>query len=433
MDIHFFRRTPQPDAAAQAETDLAAMLMAGELPVSADAALARCTWLLDPAKQIVGYAFGWAPVEGAAAGGELQTLARAAAEAFVHPAHGWTMGTTTLLFDATPAAAVSADWRGLPPTQVMLGLRADQVQPHEMPLVRSLRERGFPILVSGQPPAGAELLDCATHFDVGAGEAGLLEAARTLAPQPLRPIATRMPGWPQFEACALLRVPVLVSPAVEPPESAARRGELQPESLLILRVLQMVQANEDIREIEATLKRDAALTYRLLRHINSPAVGAGVEIESLRHAVAMLGYARLFRWLSMLLGTGQGAGSVPFLMKKAIIRGRFVELLGRELLGARHADNLFLVGMFSLMDRILGIPLPALLEQIQLADGVKLGIVGHTGVYGPFLALACACEGAAAESGALADQLFLTAGQVNAAHFGAIAWAQEVAGAGAAA
>jgi EAL and modified HD-GYP domain-containing signal transduction protein len=235
-----------------------------------------------------------------------------------------------------------------------------------------------------------------------------------------------MSGWSDFDAVAARRVPMFVPGSCARPPVTHPGRALQPEALLIVRVMQMIQRNEDVRDIEAALKHDAALSYRLLRHINSPAIGAGIEIHSLRHAVSMLGYSPLFRWLSLLLATSNTKSSPPFLMKKAIMRGRFVELLGQALLAASDADNLFVAGMFSMIDQLLGVPMDEVLGRIQLTEGVQKAILSRGGIYGPFLALAESCEAGAAEAARLSDELFMAASQVNAAHLSAMVWAQEV-------
>lgn len=408
---------PAPDAAPPAA-----------VPPNATGVLSY-QWLLDPKKQIIGYRLAWRPVRAHAAGDAaacLQALVATVAGAFTDRHQGWRMAKMGLLFDVTPQALAGLDWLGLPPKNIVLCWgAADFSHPDTLPLLRQLRAQGFGHMVSGELAPDNEACELATHFDVAAGDPALLAASRCIGKRPLLPVATRMENWSGFDACASRRVPVLVRPDVAPP-SLATRPSLEPESMLIIRLLQMVQRNEDIREIEAALKHDAAITYRFLRHINSPAVGSGVEIESLRHAVAMLGYARLFRWLSMLLATTDMKSKPAFLMKKAIIRGRFVELLGEVLLGPRHTDNLFLAGMFSVIEELLGVPMAELLAKVQLAESVQEAIAGRGGIYGPFLELALAAEAGRGEAEAIADRLCMGASHVNAAHLAAIAWSQEI-------
>lgn len=436
--LSFFRR-PQRDAA----TAVAATADA-TLPRSRREAAPRATpldatglvgysWLLDPKKQIVGYHMHWRPRadhQDQRAATRVKALVDAIASGFVDRHKGWAMGRVGVMLDVTPEAMSAVEWRGLPPKNVVLCWKSeDLAKEGTLPLLKALRADGFGHLLSGELPEDKELCELVTHFDVGSGEPAGVVTARAVNRRGAHPVATRMHDWAQFDACAARRIPVLVEPITQGPPSAPSQQQLEPETMLIIRLLQMVQRNADVRDIEAALKHDAALTYRLLRHINSPTVGAGVEIESLRHAVAMLGYARLFRWLSLLLTTTDMKYRPAFLTKKAIIRGRFVELLGQSLLGADHADNLFLVGMFSIMDQLVGLPMADLMERVQLADAVRCAIMQQEGAYAPLLKLAVACEGADPEGDRLIDDLLISASQVNAAHLGAIAWAQEIAGA----
>lgn len=432
MVFSMFRRSPRPTPDLSAlPTVIDAVPEApqpGAPPPDATGALSY-QWLLDAKKQIIGYRLAWHPVRAHAASDPaacLQALVTTIAQGFIDRHSGWRMAKLGLLFDVTPQSLAGLDWCGLPAHNVVLCWQAaDFAHPDNLPLLQQLRSQGFGQMVSGELPRDNDATDLATHLDVGAGDALLLATCRSIAKRPLLPVATRMENWAGFDACAARRVPVLVNPDVAPPVVAARPA-LEPETMLIIRLLQMVQRNEDIREIEAALKHDAAITYRLLHHINSPAVGAGAEVESLRRAVAMLGYARLFRWLSMLLATTDMKSKPAFLMKKAIIRGRFVELLGQSLLGPQHTDNLFLTGMFSVIEELLGLPMEELLAKVQLAEAVQQAVAAGTGIYAPYLQLALVCEAGGGEIEAIADRLCIGTNLVNAAHVAAIAWSQEI-------
>ena len=85
--------------------------------------------------------------------------------------------------------------------------------------------------------------------------------------------------------------------------SKAARKALAPSHAQIVRLMNLVRNNADIREIETVLKQDVALSYKLLRHINSVGFGLMCEIQSFRHAVSILGYNKLHKWLSVLLVT----------------------------------------------------------------------------------------------------------------------------------
>jgi c-di-GMP-related signal transduction protein len=140
----------------------------------------------------------------------------------------------------------------------------------------------------------------------------------------------------------------------------------------------------------------------------------------------MLGYTALFSWLSLLLARTSNAGFSPALLQAAIVRGRFVELLGQGFFPKSEAENLFFVGMFSLLDQLLGVPMHELLSQILLPDAITQALISREGQYGAFLALAEACEQEDACASDLAEALFLTATRVNQTHVSALAWAQNI-------
>jgi EAL and modified HD-GYP domain-containing signal transduction protein len=203
-------------------------------------------------------------------------------------------------------------------------------------------------------------------------------------------------------------------------------GVLGPHAALILQLMQMVQANADVRHLEKLLKRDAILSYKLFRYINSASFGIEVEIQSLRHAVAMLGYAPLFRWLSVLLAMSSTENFSPALLQAAIVRGRLAELLGQGLLSRSESDDLFVVGMFSLLGQMLGVPVTQVFDHIVLPDAIVQALIARQGKYGPFLSLAESCEQKDGCSGDFADSLLVTARRVNDAHLSALAWAQGI-------
>lgn len=195
----------------------------------------------------------------------------------------------------------------------------------------------------------------------------------------------------------------------------------------IVRVLNLVRNNAEVRDIENALKQDVTLSFKLLRYINSAGFGLSCEIQSFKHAVTILGYDKLNKWLSLLLVTASKDPAAPALMQTAIARGRFMEIIGQGFFDKAALDNLFITGSFSLLHVLLGAHLDKILEQMHLPEAITDALVGNGGIYGPFLDLALACE---AEDGhTLADKaqaLQLTSGQVNRAQLEALAFADSL-------
>lgn len=180
---------------------------------------------------------------------------------------------------------------------------------------------------------------------------------------------------------------------------------LNPGHAQIIRVLNLVRRNAEVKEIEAALKQDVTLSYKLLRYINSAGFGLSCEIESFRHAVTILGYNKLNKWLSLLLVTASRDPAAPALMQTAIARGRLMELLGQEYVDRAELDNLFITGAFSLLDILLGARLDAVLAEMHLPDAITDALLRREGAYAPLLDLALACESASTAS--LRDKIAL--------------------------
>ncbi len=202
---------------------------------------------------------------------------------------------------------------------------------------------------------------------------------------------------------------------------------LNPAQAQIIRLLNLVRKNADVKEVEAAFKQDVALSYKLLRYINSAGFGLSCEIQSFRHAVTILGYDKLNKWLSLLLATASKDPMATALLHTALTRARLMELLGHGLVDKQEYDNLFITGAFSMLDVLLGVSMEKALEAMYLPEGICDALLGRAGIYAPFLDLARVSEG---EDGrAIAEQaamLGLAAETFNSAQIQALAFAESM-------
>ena len=236
-------------------------------------------------------------------------------------------------------------------------------------------------------------------------------------------IATNVYDAPGFQACLDAGVNAASSWFFKRPAKSLAKA-LNPGHAQIIRVLNLVRKNAEIRDIEAALKQDVALSYKLLRYINSAGFGLSCEIQSFRHAVTILGYDKLNKWLSLLLATASKDPMAPALMHTALTRARLMEILAHGLVDQQEYDNLFIAGAFSMLDVLLGVSMDKVLETMSLPEPICDALLGRGGVYGPFLDLAKISEG---EDGiALAEQagmLGLSADRFNRAQMQALSFA----------
>jgi c-di-GMP-related signal transduction protein len=143
--------------------------------------------------------------------------------------------------------------------------------------------------------------------------------------------------------------------------------------------------------------------------------------------VMMLGLNKLVRWAALLLTTSQGAESSPAVANLAVVRGRLMELLAAESLDPEECDNAFVVGVFSLLETMLGMPLGQAIEAIALPDTVIDALLHNKGTLAPYLELTKACENADdALFAKTISTLNLSSQQVNWAHLQALSWAETI-------
>jgi EAL and modified HD-GYP domain-containing signal transduction protein len=203
-----------------------------------------------------------------------------------------------------------------------------------------------------------------------------------------------------------------------------QRTTLRPNQAVIVQLISLLRRQADVSQIEALLKKDAALSLALLQLLNGGFCLAS-EVTSFREAVMLLGMQRVLRWATVLLATS--SVGTPVLAQSAVVRGRLMELLAIDLMGADHGDPAFVVGVFSFMEALTGAPLSLVMEGLALPADVEDALLHGTGTYAPLLALAKACDTADDEAFAhLVNDLLLSGHQVNMAHLQALTWGEEL-------
>lgn len=193
-----------------------------------------------------------------------------------------------------------------------------------------------------------------------------------------------------------------------------------------LRMLTAVSKPElDVREIENVVKGEASLCYRLLRYLNSAAFGFANEIHSVRHALAILGEREVRRWIRLVATLAAGQGKSNDLVLTALVRARFCELLSPKI---PHGDSdLFLMGLLSLMDAILEIPMSQVLDHVPIDQETRSMLLGGASHLRPFYQLMLAQESGEWETAShLTAQLHLVESEVAECYWKAMQWAREV-------
>jgi len=193
--------------------------------------------------------------------------------------------------------------------------------------------------------------------------------------------------------------------------------------LLLLRAVSHTEIDD--KEVEDILKREASLCYRLLRYLNSPVFGLTSEIHSVRHALSMLGETEIRRWIRLVSIVSAGRNKSTELVNSALVRARFCELLAKG--AANVEEDLFLLGLLSLMDAILEISMSTILEQIPVSQEAKSALQGQPGRLSPIFQLMVAQEkGDWTEIRQLAAQTKIPEDQIANARWEAMQWARQI-------
>ncbi|MBZ0106309.1 MAG: HDOD domain-containing protein [Sulfuricella denitrificans] len=230
-----------------------------------------------------------------------------------------------------------------------------------------------------------------------------------------------------FEACRKLGFPFFQGAYFSRLQAGAPQ-RLDHDRMRVIEMLNLVMNHAELSALEEKVKLDPGLSYKLLNFINSPANGLQQKIRSIGHGLTLLGYDQLYRWLTLLLFTsGKADGRSRALLRNALVRARFTETLGQNRFEASKRGGLFIVGIFSLLDALLNVPMAQALSRLNLPDAVVEALLHRTGQYAPYLLLATACENFDQEAIARhAAACGLTADEVNVTHVKALIWGEEV-------
>ena len=349
-------------------------------------------------------------------------------------AEAWPEGAGRLSIDVVGEALLERLLQIRLPANLMLEVPAFMVaDPAHGPALVALYRQGTPLLVKGRPltPLSKAVLDACAYSVID-----LADERRDGLPPPggvtrnvphvlagVRSIADMNAAFARG-AIAVLGWPL---DDVVPPPSAARSA-VQPAMQTIIELINRVDRREPIDRLEALLKNDPTLAYKLLRYINAPGFGLRVEVTSFRHAIMLVGYQRLKRWLVLLLAAASRDTNLKPVVSAAVRRGLVMEELGRDnACDEDQRSELFICGVFSLLDRLMQRPIAELIQNLPTPDGVRAALLQGEGPLQPYLALVQAVEAAAIHDipGA-AEALMMAAPDVNRAVLRALVAAREL-------
>ena len=182
----------------------------------------------------------------------------------------------------------------------------------------------------------------------------------------------------------------------------------------------------ELSPIEDIVKRDVALSYRLLKFINSAHFGFRAEIHSIRQALALMGMVELRKWLSLLAMSAVSRDKPGELMMHSLVRAKFCELLAPKAGLAKFSAELFLLGLFSMIDAFLDRPKLEIFGELPLGDEIKAALLNGQGPFYPVFELVrCYERGGWEELTRLAILLNLDEAEIPQLYLASIEWSSS--------
>ncbi len=337
------------------------------------------------------------------------------------PAHDWTeealaaiRATHTVVQVAWPSgAAPSDDW--------LAGLRR-------------IRATGAGVALScaGFDPHHAAALALATHgfvdfvgTSVEAFE-GLVKRLHQAYPV-LILVAQNVSSWPERRLCVSLGVEFSMGGFLTTVDEQDTRQKLTESRLVLMDMLNLIRSDGDAQALAGVAKRDPGVAMRLLSMANSPAHGLLKPLTGIDQAIMVLGREVLYRWLAVsIFRAGADSALDETLLEVALARARFLELAALSVGSKQQADELFLVGLLSFVDTLLGMSMDEAMAVMSLPPVVRDVLVRSEGPYVAYLILALSVEKCLAERATqLAGSLSLGLDDVNDHRNAALLWAEE--------
>jgi c-di-GMP-related signal transduction protein len=320
----------------------------------------------------------------------------------------------------------------LKPSLAVFELRDDVVIDAEViDACRTLSECGYRIALDAFTPGAANevLLPYVSHVKIDArvvSREAVTELVRRLAPQGVSLVAQHVETravfeWTRDAGCDLFQGRYFRTPEM-------RSGSVVPaRHALNLRLLSALnQPSLTMDHLESLIKQDAGLSLRVLQCINSAAFPIRREVHSIGDALVLLGLGPIRKWASVWCLAKLNVGATSEIATMALLRARACELLGEDATDAEPGE-LFLVGLCSLLDVILGRPMAEALAELPLSDNARRALLGeHNPLRAVLDAVVAYEDGGWEQAVANAETIGAPEADLQQAYSNAITWAHEI-------
>ena len=248
-------------------------------------------------------------------------------------------------------------------------------------ICRAMKDGRYMIALTGFTPdsLGCGLLELAdiAMVDYNAiGEANLAPLAQELAKRNVAALASGLDSMEKFDKALEMGCSYFEGDFFAKPDPRTD-NRIPGNEMAHLRVLHAAsRADTSYDELADLIEQDVAMTYMLLKFMNSAWFGLKYEIRSVKHALVMLGPQEIRRWVSLFIVRMTGKEKPFELLLRSLTRARAAELSGLLIEMDEQASELFLLGMFSVIDALMDMPMDDVLKELPLSEDVKAALTG---------------------------------------------------------
>nr|WP_155467600.1 HDOD domain-containing protein [Duganella radicis] len=300
--------------------------------------------------------------------------------------------------------------------------------------VAALRAAGSKVALRGVTlaPEDAQLLSACDAVMLHLNEHALADF-QTLSKQlrlrypDLKLVVDGVESWDEQRMCASWGANYFMGQFLTTTDKVDPDAKIDQSRMTSIELLNLLRTDAELPAMIEVAKRDPGMTYQVLQWANAPGSGQTTKVTSLQQAFMVLGRNQLYRGLTVSmfrLGGGANKDRDESLLEVALTRARFLETCSR--LPQAKRDELFLVGLLSLFDVLLGVPMANLVGKMHLSDDIRDVLLGKEGVYDPYLTMVRLLERDKVDRAlAIAETLEIDVDGLPQVGQAAFEWAQE--------
>jgi len=240
-------------------------------------------------------------------------------------------------------------------------------------------------------------------------------------------IADKVSRWPEHRYCVSHGIAYCLGSFTTAQDEEQQAREIGQSQLVLIEMLNQLRKEADLADVAEIAKRDPGVIVKVMAMANSPMLGLSQSVTSIDQAIMVLGREQLYRWISIgMFRAGTASPRDEVLLELALARGRFLEVLSQEKHNKQECDERFLLGLLSLLDILLGLPMSAVVAKINLSPVLMDALLNSNGPLARYLMLCIAVEKGHVQNVArLAEQLGYPLAAIESASVEAIGWAEE--------